>query len=86
MEQLQKAYTPEQVAGMLQFNKNTIYDLIGKGEIIAKKFGKAYRIPSTSISFIFTGLDYDIYQAEQEDIQNLTTVNSAIKDVRNGRK
>lgn len=86
MEQLQKAYTPEQVAGMLQFNKNTIYDLIGKGEIIAKKFGKVYRIPSTSISFIFTGLDYDIYQAEQEDLQNLSTVNSAVKDVRNERR
>lgn len=84
MEQLQKAYTPEQVASMLQFNKNTIYDLIGKGEIVAKKFGRTYRIPSTSISFIFTGLDYDIYQAEQEDLRNLDIVNSAIKDVRDG--
>lgn len=37
-----KTYTPEQVADILQLNKNTVYDLIKRGEIIAKKLGKVY--------------------------------------------
>lgn len=82
MQKLQKAYTPEQVAGMLQLNKNTIYDLIGRGEILAKKFGKVYRIPATSLSFILTGLDYDLYQAEQEDEKSLPQIHEALKDAR----
>ena len=68
------AYTPEQVARMLQLSKNTIYELISKGDIIAKKIGKVYRIPATSLSFIFTGLDYDLYQAEEEDKKSLGAI------------
>ena len=82
MQDLQKAYTPEQVAEMLQLNKNTIYDLIGRGEILAKKFGKVYRIPKSSLSFMFTGLDYDLYQAEQVDLANLDKINLELKSVR----
>ena len=67
---------------MLQLNKNTVYDLISRGEIPAKKFGKVYRIPPTSLSFIFTGLDYDLYLAEQEDVKNLAKVNKALKNSR----
>lgn len=77
-----KVYTPEQVADILQLSKNTIYDLIQKGEIIAKKIGKVYRVPASSISFVFTGLDYDLYSAEKEDLKNLSEVQSAIKKVR----
>ena len=76
------AYTPEQVAEMLQLSKNTIYDLIGKGEIVAKKIGKVYRIPKSSISFIFTGVDEDILIAQKEDEYNLEKVNRTLKDVR----
>lgn len=77
-----KVYTPEQVADMLQLSKNTVYDLIGRGEIMAKKIGKLYRIPSTSLSFFFTGLDYDLYQADENDRKQLTEVQEAIKKVR----
>ncbi|MBI3069914.1 MAG: helix-turn-helix domain-containing protein [Candidatus Levybacteria bacterium] len=52
---LPKAYTPQQVAEMLQLSKNTVYQLISRGEIVAKKIGKVYRIPQNSLSFIFTG-------------------------------
>ena len=62
-----KAYTPEQVADMLQLSKNTVYELISRGEIVAKKLGKLYRIPPASLSFLFTGVDYDLYQADTED-------------------
>lgn len=77
-----KVYTPEQVAEMLQLSKNTVYQLIQRGEIIAKKIGKVYRIPATSLSFIFTGLDEDLYKAEQEDLKNIDKVHKVLKEVR----
>ncbi|MBM3283928.1 helix-turn-helix domain-containing protein [Candidatus Gottesmanbacteria bacterium] len=75
-------YTPEQVASMLQLSKNTVYDLINRGEIIAKKIGKVYRIPADSISFVFTGLDYDLYKAEQEDKKALGKIRQEINRTR----
>ena len=77
-----KAYTPEQVAQMLQVTKNTVYQLISRGEIIAKKIGKVYRIPSKSLSFIFTGLDDDLYSAEQQDLQSLSLINKQLSGTR----
>ena len=77
-----KVYTPEQVADILQLSKNTVYDLISRGEIIAKKIGKVYRIPASSISFVFTGLDYDLYKAEKEDLKELSSVQTEIAKVR----
>lgn len=77
-----KVYTPEQVAEMLQLSKNTVYDLINRGEIVAKKIGKVYRIPAASVFFAFTGLDYDLYQAEQKDIENLANIQKEISSVR----
>jgi len=79
---INKAYTPEQVSVMLQLSKNTVYGLISRGEIIAKKIGKLYRIPAASLSFFLTGLDYDLYLADQEDRKNLTRVEKAVKKVR----
>ena len=75
-------YTPEQVAEMLQLSKNTVYDLINKGEIVAKKFGKVYRIPAMSLSFLFTGMDDDIYRAQKEDEKNIKEVDSVLQNVR----
>lgn len=77
-----KTYTPEQVASILQLTKNTIYDLISRGEIVAKKIGKVYRIPVTSVYFALTGLDYDLYLAEKEDFKNLEKVEKTVKEVR----
>ena len=77
-----KAYTPEQVAEMLQLSKNTVYELISRGEIIAKKLGKVYRIPSSSISFLFTGLDSDLYLAEENDKKTLPLVEKELRKVR----
>lgn len=77
-----KVYTPEQVAGILQLSKNTVYELIGKGEIVAKRIGKVYRIPAASIAFVFTGLDYDLYQAQEEDRKTLEKVEKELAQVR----
>ena len=77
-----EVYTPEEVAQMLKLSKNTVYDLINRGELIAKKIGKVYRIPANSLSFMFTGLDYDLCQAEKIDLQNQNKIQKVIKDVR----
>lgn len=78
-----KVYTPEQVASLLQLSKNTVYQLIGRGEIVAKKIGKVYRVPAVSLAFIFTGLDYDLYKAEQEDKKDISMVQDELKKIRN---
>jgi len=83
---LAKAYTPDQVAQMLQLSKNTVYELINRGEIVAKKIGRVYRIPAASIAFVFTGLDYDLYQMDQEDRKYLPTIEKALKEVRSELK
>jgi putative molybdopterin biosynthesis protein len=79
---INKVYTPEQVADILQLSKKTVYELIGKGEIVAKKIGKVYRIPASSISFVFTGLDSDLYRAEQDDQKNIKTIQKNLSEVR----
>lgn len=79
---LPKVYTPEQVAEILQLSKNTVYDLINRGEIVAKKIGKVYRIPTSSLSFVFSGLDEDLYNAEQADLKSISKVEKELKKVR----
>lgn len=77
-----KVYTPEQVAEILQLSKNTVYGLINRGEIIARKIGKVYRIPASSISFVFTGLDEDFLRAQQEDFKVVSRVRQELSKVR----
>ena len=77
-----KVYTPEQVAEMLQLSKGTVYELISRGEIIAKRIGRVYRIPARSLSFALTGLEYDLYQAEQEDLKELPKVQKELSRAR----
>lgn len=77
-----KTYTPKQVAEILQLSKNTVYELINRGEIIAKKLGKVYRIPQSSISFVFTGMDEDILAAQREDERNLEKVSKILQRTR----
>ena len=77
-----KVYTPEQVAEILQLSKNTVYGLISRGEIIAKKIGNVYRIPARSISFVFTGLDADLTDAQAADERILPEVEQAVNGVR----
>ncbi len=69
---------------MLQLSKNTVYDLIGRGELVAKRFGRVYRIPASSLSFMFTGLDADLYAAEQADVASLAQVHKELSAVRAG--
>ena len=77
-----RVYTPEQVAKMLQLSKNTVYELISRGEIVAKKIGRVYRVPKQSLSFMFTGMDEDILRAQREDEENLTRADKVIRGAR----
>jgi excisionase family DNA binding protein len=77
-----KVYTPEQVATMLQLSKNTVYELIGRGELVAKRFGRVYRVPANSLNFMFTGLDTDLYNAEQADLASIDKVHKELSAVR----
>lgn len=77
-----KVYTPDQVADLLQLSTNTVYKLIDEGEIVAKKLGSVYRVPRTSLSFVFNGLDADLLVAQKNDEENLFKIEQTIKDVR----
>lgn len=77
-----KTYTPEQVAELLQLSKQTVYELIKKGEIVAKKIGKVYRIPARSIMFMFSGLDADLYDAERTDLASKDKVEKELDGIR----
>lgn len=77
-----QTYTPEQVAGILQLSRNTVYELINRGEIVAKRIGKVYRVPVSSLSFVFTGLDYDLFQAERQDLRSIEKVQKEIAKAR----
>jgi excisionase family DNA binding protein len=79
-----KVYTPEQVATILQLSKNTVYELIGRGELVAKRFGRVYRVPASSLNFMFTGLDIDLYNAEQIDLATIGKVHEELAAVRKG--
>lgn len=82
INQLPITYTPEDISKIFQLSKNTIYDLISRGEIVAKKIGNVYRIPSSSISFVHTGLDQDLYLMENQDRKNLSEIHKVLQDVR----
>ena len=77
-----QVYTPDQVAQILQLNKNTVYELIKKGEIVAKKIGRVFRIPAISLSFALTGLDQDLYRAEKDDLKLQPKIRQALAQTR----
>ena len=41
--------TPTEVAEMLQLKKNTVYDMIKRGDLKASKMGKQFRIRLTDV-------------------------------------
>lgn len=46
--------TPEQVAGYLQLNKDTVYRLIRSKRLAATRIGRAYRIPREDLQAFIT--------------------------------
>ena len=77
-----RLYAPDEVAQMLGVSKSTVYELINRGEIVAKKIGRVYRISPKSLSFLFSGLDADIWEAQQKDAKNLEKIEQVLKRVR----
>src|SRR3989344_5589630 len=73
-----KFYTPEQVAKILQLSKNTVYQLIHKGEITAKKIGKVYRIPADALSNVYDQ-GVIVYPAKVKDKEEYRKILLSIK-------
>jgi len=57
-------YTPKEVAEMFKLSKQTIYNLINRGELEAIKFGNTFRIPGTSLN------EYVKQSTTKKDIQS----------------
>lgn len=83
MNQNINALTPEQTADILQVNPAMVYKMIKNGELLAKKIGKRlYRISPLSLSWLNTGLDWDLKTMEKEDKKYLPKINKTLKSVR----
>ncbi|MFW5988136.1 MAG: helix-turn-helix domain-containing protein [bacterium] len=54
-----EVYTAEEVAEVLKISYRKVLDLIKKGELEAKKVGKAYRITDNQIREYLEGDDLD---------------------------
>ena len=63
-------YTVDEVASILKVNKNTVYDLIRSGNLIALKLGRLKITKVTLLKFLrdFNGKDL----TDLEDIKDLT--------------
>lgn len=78
-----QALTPEQVAEALQVNQAMVYQMIKRGELLAKKIGKKlYRISPVWLSWLTEGLDFDVIKMEKEDSKKLSQINNLLKQVR----
>lgn len=82
MLQTTKALTPEQVAEILQINQAMVYQMIKRGELLAKKIGRLYRISPVALSWLITGKDWDVLQMEKEDQPYLLQINKLLKKIR----
>ena len=45
----EKFLSPQDVADLLQIKKNTVYEMIKRGELRATKMGKQFRIPRSEV-------------------------------------
>lgn len=51
-ERAPEIFTPEQAAGYLQINRETVYRYIREGKLVASRLGRAYRIPRASLDLL----------------------------------
>jgi len=49
VEQPRDILTPDQAAGYLQLDRETVYRYIREGKLMASRLGRSYRIPRSSI-------------------------------------
>jgi excisionase family DNA binding protein len=80
--QYQSALTPEDIAQILKLSKVNVYRKIKTGEIPAKKIGKEYRISRAFVWYFQTGMDFDIYEKEQIDAENIKPYETLLRSVR----
>lgn len=66
-----KVYTPQEVADLLKIKKNTVYEMIKRGDLKAKKLGKQLRILSTDVEAYVKGKQ----SSEDMNIANEAQIN-----------
>lgn len=52
MNQARDTLTPEQAAGYLQVNRETVYRYIKQGKLLAVRLGHSYRIPRRNLDLL----------------------------------
>jgi excisionase family DNA binding protein len=49
IEMLPEFLTPDEFAAYMRLSRNTVYDLLRRGEVKHQRFGRAIRIPKASL-------------------------------------
>lgn len=74
----EELYTPQEVADLLKIKKNTVYELIKRGELKCRKIGKQFRIRKDELEEYLNSYHSSIL-AEEDTIKIRTTEESAGK-------
>jgi excisionase family DNA binding protein len=78
-----KALRVEEVAERLQVELRTVYRLIHKGELKARKIGRMYRVPLEALDNYLMGREE--YDTETLDPAELAAVQRGLADIQAGR-
>jgi len=74
----EELYTPQEVADLLKIKKNTVYELIKRGELKCRKIGKQFRIRKDELEE-YLNSDHSTMLAEEDNINNPTGEEPAVK-------
>lgn len=74
----EELYTPQEVADILKIKKNTVYELIKRGDIKCRKIGKQFRIRKDDLDTYLNHANEDNFSSESETFSNAGA--SAVSD------
>lgn len=78
-----RALRVEEVAERLQVEVRTVYGLIRRGELKARKIGRMYRVPLEALDNYL--MDREEYDQEPLDKEELAAVRRGLADIQAGR-
>lgn len=73
----QKVLTPEEVAGVLKITKNTVYELIKRGELTAYKVGNKVRVDQSDLDNYINrckGINVNVMQSSPAEFHHNTMI------------
>ena len=80
----EELYTPQEVAELLKIKKNTVYELIKRGELKCRKIGKQFRIRKDELDEYLNSAHNTMAAEEYDDIKNQSSEESAGKPEEQG--